>query len=244
VDLSSFDRFVWFASATVAAAIICRITRQKLFVSPFRAFTSMLGIVLVRDVVMSIPRYNTHAYTVAWEWSLPVLLAAQIWAGLDALIAVARLYPKIGNFAVKLFLVCLVITAAACCLGLPLELHRLNGQEAALRTLFLLQRWVDSSIAGTLLLVALFFARFPAPLKQPPRNLILHTVLLSAYFGSYALLFFAENLAPLGAMASLERLQFSLVVLLYAAWAICLSKRGQTSQPWPELDVMVLKSMA
>lgn len=193
---------------------------------------------------MSIPRYDTHAYTVAWEWSLPVLLAAQIWAGFDALKAVTRLYPKIGKFAVKLFLVCLAITATVCCFGLPLELHRLTGQEAALRTLFLLQRWVDSSIAGTLVLVAGFFVRFPAPLKQPPRNLVLHIAFLSAYFCSYALLFFAENLAPLGAIASIERSQFIVVVLLYAAWAICLSKRGQTSEPWPQLDLIVLKSMA
>ena len=204
----------------------------------------MLGVVLARDAVMSLPPYNTHAYTVAWGWSLPVLLAAQIWAGLDTLKAVARLYPKIGRFAVRLFLVCLAITIAVCCLGLPLELHRLKGEEGLLRMLFLLQRSVDSWIAGTLVLVALFFARFPAPLKQPPRNLVLHTVLLSAYFGSYALLFFAENMAPLGAIASIERFQFSLVTILYAVWAISLSSRGETTQPWPELDLMVLKSMA
>jgi hypothetical protein len=204
----------------------------------------MLSVGLARDGVMSIPRYDSHAYTVAWGWSLPVLLAAQIWAGLETLKAVARLYPKIGSFAVRLFLVCLAITAGICCFGLPLELRRLTGEEVILRGLFLLQRWVDSSIAGTLVLVALFFARFPAPLRQPPRNLIIHTVLLSGYFSSYAVLFFAENLAPLGAIASFERVQFTLVVLFYAAWALCLSRGGEMSQPWPEVDVMVLKSMA
>ncbi len=204
----------------------------------------MLGVVLVRDGVMSIPRYNTHAYTVAWEWSLPILLAAQIWAGLDTLKAVARLYPKIGNFAVRLFLLCLAITAVVCCLGLPLELHRLKGQEALLRTLFLLQRSVDSWMAGTLILVAVFFARFPAPLKQPPRNLVLHSILLSAYFSGYGLLFFAENLAPLGGISFFEHLQIVLLVLLYAVWATCLSRRGETSEPWPEVDVVVLRSIA
>jgi hypothetical protein len=232
------------ASAVLAGAIIWRMVQQKLLVAPFQAFALMLGVVLARDGLMSIPRYDSHAYTVAWGWSLPVLLAAQIWAGSETLKAVARLYPKIGRFAVRLFVVCLAMTAVVCCLALPLELHRMKGEEVILRSLFLLQRWVDSSIAGTLVLVALFFARFPAPLKQPPRNLVIHTVLLSAYFCSYAVLFFAENLAPLGTIASLERLQFALVVLLYAAWALCLSRRGEMSQPWPEVDVMVLKSMA
>jgi len=204
----------------------------------------MLGVVLVRDGVVSIPSYDTHAYAVAWAWTLPVLLAAQVWAGLDTLKAVARLYPKIGRFAVRLFLVCLAVTVAVCCLGLPFELHRLRDEEAALRALFLLQRLVDSWIAGTLILVAVFFARFPAPMKQPPRNLVLHTILLSVYFGGYAALFFAENLTSLGSAVFVERLQFVLVVVLYSVWAAGLSKSGETSEPWPEVDVMVLRILA
>jgi hypothetical protein len=203
----------------------------------------MLGVVLVRDGVVSIPSYNTHAYAVTWAWTLPALLAAQLWVGLDALRAVARLYPKIGGFAVRLFLVCLAITVVVCCLGLPFELHRLKGEEAALRALFLLHRSVDSWIAGTLVLVAVFFARFPAPLKQPPRNLVVHTMLLSLYFGGYAALFFIENLASLGSVVIAERLEFILIIGLYSAWAVCLSKKGETSEPWPEIDVMVLRTL-
>jgi hypothetical protein len=204
----------------------------------------MLGVVLVRDGIVSIPDYDTRAYAITWAWTLPALLVAQIWAGLDTLKAVARLYPKIGSFAVRLFLTCLAITVVVCCVGLPFELHRLKGEEAALRALFLLHHCVDCWIAGTLVLVAVFFARFPAPLKQPPRNLVIHTILLSLYFGGYAALFFAENLASLGSIVSAERLQFALVVVLYSVWAMCLSKRGETSEPWPEIDVMVLRTLA
>jgi hypothetical protein len=204
----------------------------------------MLGVVLVRDGIVSIPAYDTHGYAVAWAWTLPALLAAQVWAGLDTLKAVARLYPKIGRFAIRLFLVCLATTVAVCCLGLPFELHRLQDEDAALRALFLLHRLVDSWIAGTLILVAVFFARFPAPLKQPPRNLVLHTILLSLYFAGYAGLFFAENLAPLGSAVFFERVQFVLVAVLYSTWAAGLSKNGETSEPWPEIDVMTLRTLA
>ena len=243
MGLSALERFLWAASAVLAAAIIWRIIQQKLWKSPFRAFGLMLGVVLARDVIVSIPPYDTPAYTLAWAWTLPILLAAQVWAGLDTLRAVARLYPKIGNFAVRLFLACLAITIFVCCVGLPFELDRLGREEAALRSLFLLHRWADSCIAGTLILVAVFFARFPAPLKQPPRNLVMHTMLLSAYFSGYAVLFFAENLASLGAIRVVEHLQFALVVVLYALWTMGLSKRGETSQPWPEIDVMVLRTL-
>jgi hypothetical protein len=238
------DRALWLASSVLAGLVVWRIIQQRLFVSPFRALGVMLGVVLVRDAVVSIPSYDTHAYAVAWAWTLPALLAAQVWAGLDTLKAVARLYPKIGRFAVRLFLTCLAVTVVVCCLGLPFELHRLRGEEAPLRALFLLHRSVDSWIAGTLVLVAVFFARFPAPLKRPPRNLVLHTILLSLYFGGYALLFFAENLASLGSVVFVERLQFALIIILYSVWAMCLSKNGEISEPWPEIDVMVLRNLA
>ncbi len=244
MGLSSFDHVLWLTSAVLAAVIVGRILQQRLLVSPLKSFAWMLGIVLVRDAVLSIPGYSTHGYAVAWEWTLPPLLAAQVWAGLDTLKAVARLYPKIGTFAVRLFLACLSITTTICCLGLPFEMHRLTGAEVVLRTLFLAQRWVDGSIAGTLILVAIFFARFPAPLKRPPRNLVIHTILLSLYFSGYAVLFFAENLAPLGAVALLEQLQFVLIVLLYGLWAICLSRSGEQTEPWPQLDIIMLKPAA
>lgn len=201
----------------------------------------MLGVVVVRDVLLSIPHFKTHAYAATWEWSLPALLVAQMWAGLDTLRAVARLYPEIGKLAVRIFLSCLATTITICCLSLPFELHHLAGEETLLRSLFLLHRCVDGWIAGTLILVAAFFARFPAPVKQPPRNLVIHTVLLSVYFSGYAVLFIAENLAPLGAVASVERIQLLLVVVLYTIWAICLSKKGERSEPWPQIDVILLK---
>jgi ABC-type transport system involved in cytochrome bd biosynthesis fused ATPase/permease subunit len=85
VDLSRFDEVLWVASAALAAAIIARILQQRLFQSPLKSFAWMLGVVLVRDATLSIPRYNTHAYAVIWEWTLPALLAAQLWAGFDTL---------------------------------------------------------------------------------------------------------------------------------------------------------------
>lgn len=203
----------------------------------------MLGVVLARDAIVSIPRYDSHAYTIAWECTLPALLVAQIWAGLETLLGVARLYPKFGKFVVRLYLSCLAISVIICCLSLPFELHRLIGAETLLRGFFLLQRCIDSWIAGTLLLVSVFLARSPAPSKKPPRNLVLHTFLLTAYFGGYAVLFMVENLTALGGAAVFERAQFVLIVLVYAAWAGGLSNEGTRSEPWPQIDVVLLRTV-
>ncbi len=223
--------------------MIARILQQRLFASPLGGLAWMLAMVLARDAIMAIPSYRSHSYTVAWEWTLPPLLAVQVWAGLDTLRAVARLYPKFGNFAVRLYLVCMAISVAACCVSLPFELGRLSGEETFLRALFLLQRWVDSWIAGTLMLVSVFLARFPAPSKKPPRNLVLHTVLLTIYFAGYAVLFLTENLTTLGGAAIAERAQLALTLLVFAAWATGLSKEGAGSESWPQIDVILLRTV-
>lgn len=202
----------------------------------------MMMVVLCRDAVVSIPRYDSHAYTLAWEWTLPALLIAQAWAGLDTLTAVERLYRTFGSLVIRLYWLCLAISVAVCGVVLPFELRRLTRDEAELRSLFLLQRCVDSWIALTLILVSVFLACFTAPSKKPSRNLVLHTILLSAYFGGYAALFVAENLTPLGGAVIVERAQFVLVALLYAGWALGISKQGAESEPWPQIDVILLRS--
>lgn len=231
-------------SSLLAGLLVYRIFHLRLLSRPFKALALMLAVAVLRDFVLFTAPYTSHRYTMLWELTLPALLAAQIWAGYDTLRAVAALYPKLGTFAVRVFLACLAITIVGCCLGLPFELRRIAGHETLLRSLFVLQRWVDSWIAGTLVLVAFFFARFPAPVKQPPRNLVIHTVLLAAYFAGYSILFFAENLRPLGSAEMAERLQAYLISALYLVWAITLSSKGQNSGSWPQVDVVSVKRIA
>lgn len=243
VELSSFDHVLRVLSIVLETAAMIRIFQQRLFTSPLVSLACMLSMVLARDIVVSIPKYDTQAYILAWEWTLFPLLAAQVWAGLDNLRAVAGLYPAIGGFAVRLYLSCLAISAAVCSLTLPFELRDISGGATFLRSLFLLQRCVDSWIAGTLLLVSVYLVRFPAPALKPPRNLVLNTVLLTIYFGGYAVLFMLENLAPLGGAAIAEQAQFVLVILVYAAWTAGLSKAGQRSEPWPQIDVVLVHGL-
>ncbi|MGH9618594.1 MAG: hypothetical protein ACRD45_02635 [Bryobacteraceae bacterium] len=243
VGLSVFDHVLRFLSIALETAAIVRIVQQRLFTTPLISLACMLGVVLARDIVVSVPNYDTRAYTVAWEWTLFPLLAAQVWAGLDNLRAVARLYPRVGGFAVRLYLSCLAISVAACSLTLPFELRDIGGGATFLRSLFLLQRCIDSWIAGTLLLVSVYLVRFPAPSRKPPRNLVLNTVLLTIYFGGYAVLFMLENLTALGGAAIAEQAQFFLVILVYAAWAAGLSKKGERSEPWPRIDVVLVRGV-
>jgi len=241
VGLSLIDHLLWFLSAALPILIIARIIYERIYVPPFDGFAFMLGVVVARDLVLACLHYGSHRYTIAWEFSLPVILVSQIYAALQNVVSITRIYPRFGKAAVRLFLGCFVVIALCCCLGLPFELHYITGESAVLRMFFLAQRWVDGCIAGTLLIACGILMRSPAPPRKPAANLVLHTCLLTIYFGGYSVLFFLENLAPLGAQQNVERAQFALVVFLYTLWATCLSAKRQRSRRWPEVTAILFR---
>lgn len=244
VGLSTFDNVLWIASAILPVLIVFRILHQRLCRAPFDAFIALLSVVVIRDVVLALLHYGSRAYLVMWEASVPAIVIVHIGAAQRLLKSIAQLYPFTGKFACRLFGVCLLLALVGCCLGLPFEFRHFNAHEMLLRTTFLLQRLVDSAIASTLVLVALSLLWGPAPPKQPPRNIVLHTVLLTIYFGGYGSLFFIENLFKLGSAQVIERVQFSLVVFTYCIWATCLSSKGQQSEQWSGVEAVSLRRVS
>jgi hypothetical protein len=49
-------------------------------------------------------------------------------------------------------------------------------------------------------------------------------------------LMLGENLAPLGAQATLEQLHFVIVIGLYVTWSCCLSSAGNQVEAWPDIS--------
>jgi hypothetical protein len=180
---------------------------------------------------------------VVWEATLLPVLAAQIWATVLTLDSVSRLYPKISGFAAELFFVFAALSAISCCAGLYFETRLLTGSEAILRSFFLLDRWVHTLLAGTLVLTMIFFACFPSPVRKRPANLFRHTLLLSLYFSAYALYFLSENLAPLGDLRALDYTKSALVISLYIAWTCLLSPAGERKEEWPGIELNVLQAI-
>jgi hypothetical protein len=200
----------------------------------------MLALTLFRDMLLATVPYDTHAYTTDWCLTTRFLLVSHACAGLAVYRAIGRLYPKIGAFAAGLFAGCLLIASALTLGTLWWETRDISGQEFLLRSTFLLWRWVDGITAGALALAVVFLARFPRPLKRMPSNLTWHAALLAAYFASSSLLYLCENLTPLGQSVTLERIDFTLVAVLYSAWTLALSRAGETSEPWPQLDPAIV----
>jgi hypothetical protein len=204
----------------------------------------MLGFGFLRDLVLLVPsNYSSHSYALAWAFTLPLLLLAQAAAAVSAYAAIAGLYANIGHFAVRLFQGTLGMTALFCCVGLPFETRHMVGDEIWVRSLFLFDRWMNSLMAGGLVLAIAYLARFPRPLKVMPSNLVLHATLLSAYFGLYSIVPFVLNLVPLGGALWVQVALLASVLVLYAVWTARLSTEGQRREAWPKLDDRTLEQI-
>jgi hypothetical protein len=231
---------LWYSSALLSSGILLRLYRQGLLAKrPYGSFAMMLATMLLRDLALMAIPVRTLTYTVAWEATLPLVLLAHVWSATGTYRSIAALYPKIGNFALRLFAICLAAAFLSCFAGLPFETAHLVPGQAILRSVMLLYRWVDGIAAGALMLAVLFFQCFPSPLRTLPRNLIRHTALLFCYFGVYSLAYFAQNLVPLDAPA-LETGRMFLVTALYATWIFSLSAAGEFSEPWARTDSLAL----
>jgi hypothetical protein len=220
--------------------LLARLFQQGLWkVRPYSALGVFLLVDLARDLALLLPPYDSHPYTLIWEATLPVLLLAQIGAGVATYAAITELYPKIGPFAVKLFAACLILACLAGLVLLPFEVKRIGADEAPVRVFILVQRWVATLLAGGLVLAVLFLARFPRPLKKMPRNIMTHTACIALYFASYALLYAIKNLKSMHGAQWAAQGQLGFVCVLYLAWTVGLSKAGQASEPWRQLDPAV-----
>ncbi len=226
-----------YLSIGLPVLILIRLVQQGLWrLSPYFGFAIFLLVGLVRDLILLKPDYETTTYSNLWKWTLPVLLIAQVVAGLTTYSAISQMYAGIGRFAIRLFAGCLLVAAIAGLVLLPVEVHRIGAAEAELRVLFLLQRWIASILAGGLMLAVAYLQRFPAPLRQVPRNIKVHAGCVAAYFSSYAMLYAIENACKLGEAQWAVVAQMAAVCLIYGVWAAGLSREGQVSKPWPALD--------
>ena len=243
MGLTALDELLWLGTALASATLVARLLCGRLVASPLTGLAVMLTAGLIRDFILLLPPYASHLYAITWEATLIPMLAAQSWAAILVLRSIAALYPKISSFAARLFATFFGATAVACCSGLYFETRFLAGNELLLRSCFLLDRWVHSLLAGTLILTMLFFAYFPSPVRKRPRNLLGHTLLLTLYFSTYAIYFIAENLAPLGNMTALEHVKSAFVIALYVAWLCAISPAGKEVEPWPTVEPALIAAL-
>ena len=201
-DLS--DRALWLLTIALTVALLVRLVRADLWWRhPFHAFTFMLLVGLVREVILWPVSYAGHAYAVAWEVSLFAVLVCQVWAGWSA-------YEALHERDSREFVAVIAAAVALCLLPLLFESEHVYGCETVLRSMLMLYRFVDGCLAVMLIASAMRQRRVPA-----------HAWLLAGYFGAWSVVCLVKQMLPLRSPAA-DHLCSAAVAVLYCGWLVLL----------------------
>ena len=99
--MAGIDYALWWLTSAFSAILLAKLWRSGLL-TQHTPFARLLAVGLARDAVL-ICFPPTHAYTLAWMITLPILLHAQAAAAVGCYGRIADLYPGIGRFAVRLY---------------------------------------------------------------------------------------------------------------------------------------------
>ena len=206
--LSTFERATWLCTIALPALVIWRLFVAKLWaVRPYHGLCIMFAVDIVRDVMLWSISYDLTVYARAWEVSLIALLTAQVYACIVTYDQLAR--RRTMDFAAA------VAVAALLCAYIGLFESDLVNTE--LRTVIMLERWIDGSLA-VLLVAAALQRHWRAPA---------HLWILACYFAEHGVVCLVKNLMPvqwppLGPIHSLA------LSALYVAWLYLLPNAPET----------------
>ena len=227
------DSLLWAVTAALPLLVVVRLAQVRLLTrAPYDGLAAFCLTVTVTDILHFWLPTSTARYTDLWEATLPAVLCAHVFVCVRSYQAIVALYPKIGRWAHAVFLLCAGVAGLLTLIGVPWELAHIQGAESGVRIWILILHFTDGICGGALVLLVLYFSRYPKPLQTLPRNLLVHTTLITSYFVSYSLIALLKNFTSLtdATMQTVHRAHFGFIAALYVAWLFGVSRRGENAE--------------
>lgn len=193
----------------------------------FKAFRWYLCIYIVRSVVSLPADLNSPRYYLFWRVSEPILFIALTFAVYEAYRKLCASYPGLGWLGTWILNVALAIAVLFAISTLRLDASG-GVSEAAFKQFLILERWASTVLAMFLLLVWLFFSRYPL---NAGSNLRHHFTLLTGLLGAEAATLLAVNLGN-GHVTAWVNLAISAAEsCFYIGWALLMKRSGLDAVP-------------
>ncbi len=229
------ERELWITCIFCELTLCVALIKRGLLGSYFCLFG--LGFVnAIRDIVLFVGFGTAHPmYARAWVITLPILMAVQVAAVLEAYTKLIGQYSGLAAFASKMLRCCVAISVALSCILVAGEFDHLA--QSMLDGVLFTYRYFAFVLGSCLVFPCIFLSWFPKPEKKPARNIMVHLWMLTCYFSVYIVGFFLINLSGIHEKTITIINVGSMAVLcgLYTCWAFVLTPLGETSVPWPRL---------
>ena len=196
--MSEPTNLFWYSSVTVQLLFCAHLLWTGL-AKNHPIFTLYLGSAVVRSLVAFYLTAGYHSalpisYTYFWLWSEPVLLLLQIAVTLEVHSGMWKEYANVVKPARPILFFLLLTALVFAAVPVKIELSRFGTiqLQVVMRFEFLMTRYVSTVLALFLGFSAVLFL---VVIRNSIKNSLLrHESMLAAYFGIYAVAYFAVNM--------------------------------------------------
>ncbi|MCS6953418.1 MAG: hypothetical protein RMK57_08440 [Bryobacterales bacterium] len=220
--LATVEKLLWIASGALCTLLAWRLYGFGLH-RRYPWFTTFLIANFAQAVVSALAGLETSSYAWIYLISQPIIWFLYIVITLEIYALVLRDHPGIATVGRRTMLAGLAIAVGVSALTLPADLQRKENVKI-LMYYGVIERGISFSLVVFLMLILLFLARYPVPLK---RNIAVHAIVFSVFFLSSSLSLFVMNVTGFGVRRIVSTALLAIANACLLAWLLLLSPAGE-----------------
>jgi hypothetical protein len=223
--LSQLERLLWWGEIVLLAALVCRLAQNGL-VRRYVWFYGLLWVSLLQAAVVAAlkPNPNSQWYAQFYLLTEPLLWFFYIVTVLELYGGILRDHPGIATLGRRTLMAGLAIAVAVSALTLQADLPGPSDNSRILVYYGVVDRGISFSLVIFLVIMLLFLARYPIPLK---RNLAVHAIVYSVFFLSSALALFVMNVTGFEVRRMVSTALLAIADACLLAWLLLLRPAGE-----------------
>jgi hypothetical protein len=223
--LSQLERLLWRGEIALLAVLVFRLAQTGL-ARHYIWFYALLWVSLLQAVVVAAfkPNPNTDWYAEFYLLTQPLLWFLYIVTVLELYGAILREHPGIATLGRRTLMAGLVVAVAVSGLTLQADLQGPSTNARILVYYGVVERGIAFSLVVFLVIMLLFLARYPIPLK---RNLAVHAIVYSVFFLSSALALFVMNVTGFEVRRMVSTALLAIADACLVAWLVLLRPAGE-----------------
>ncbi len=223
--LSQLERALWWVEIALLAVLVCRLAQAGL-ARRYVWFCGLLCVHLTQSLVVATlrPNPNMQWYAEFYLLTQPLLWFFYIVTVLELYGGILRDHPGIATLGRRTLMAGLVIAVVVSGLTLQADLQGLSDNSRILVYYGVVERGILFSLVIFLVIMLLFLARYPVPLK---RNLAVHAIVYSVFFLTSALALFVMNVTGFEIRRVVSTALLAIADACLVAWLVLLRPAGE-----------------
>ena len=194
----------------------------------YRYFSWYIAFESIRLPFMASLNVRTNLYAQAYFVTQPIVWILLVLVVFEVFHLVLRNHAGIATLGRKALATALFVSTGVSASTLFFDWQQNSSKHFILDNFMLLERLVMTSLLVLLLCLIAFLAYFPVPLA---RNIRVHASIFSFYFAARTSLLWVRTFFGLEHVAAVNLAIAVLAILCLFAWAILLSRAGETLAP-------------